>query len=227
MLNGLSVVRIVIILFPVVSTIRPPDPIPLLQPHYRPSSLLLIGPSQCSASVFSPRGFRRLCFSLVIRALVPAVPHRSLHPVHAPSTPVTVCPVNQVPDRLVPVELLATGFDDACFLTTRRRRVCFRSSPGRTPAQDHAPSFPSNAHDHGFLTTAAWSGLGPAPESRSRGACPHLPRSCTTALIVSYPSFLSVSAAHNNQRRMITGIGTPNNQSNTPRPMFLSILVWR
>src|ERR1700756_154218 len=35
MLNGLSVVRIVILLFPVVSTIRPPDPIPLLQPHYR------------------------------------------------------------------------------------------------------------------------------------------------------------------------------------------------
>ena len=34
-LNGLSVVRIVILLFPVVSTIRPPDPIPLLQPHYR------------------------------------------------------------------------------------------------------------------------------------------------------------------------------------------------
>ena len=53
----------------------------------------------------------------------PAVPRKSLHPVHAPSTPVTVCPVNQAPDRLVPVEILASGFDDACFLTTRRRRV--------------------------------------------------------------------------------------------------------
>src|SRR5215831_797707 len=33
--SGLSVAHIVILLFPVVSTIRPPDPIPLLQPHYR------------------------------------------------------------------------------------------------------------------------------------------------------------------------------------------------
>src|SRR5947209_2224346 len=29
----------------------------LLQPHYGPSSLLRIGPPQCSASVLSPRGF--------------------------------------------------------------------------------------------------------------------------------------------------------------------------
>src|SRR5262249_1721164 len=35
------------------------------------SSLLRIGPPQCPASVLSPRGFRRLCFSLAIRARVP------------------------------------------------------------------------------------------------------------------------------------------------------------
>jgi hypothetical protein len=36
------------------------------------------------------------------------------------------------------------------FFTTRHRRVCFRSSPGRTPARGRAPSFCSNAHHHGF-----------------------------------------------------------------------------
>src|SRR5262249_16347907 len=59
MLNGLSVVRIVIILFPVVSIIRPPDPTPLLQHHYsafiaptgRSAPVLCIG---TLASRFSP-----------------------------------------------------------------------------------------------------------------------------------------------------------------------------
>ena len=50
----------------------------------------------------------------------------------------------------IPVEIHAPGFDDACFLTTRHRRVCFRSSPGRIPARDHAPSFPPT------LTTTAF-----------------------------------------------------------------------
>src|SRR5262245_17826618 len=73
----------------------------LLQPRYRLSSLLRIGPPQCSASVLSPRGAHRLCFSLnIIRALVPAVPRESLHPVHAPSTPVAVCPVIRHPTDL-------------------------------------------------------------------------------------------------------------------------------
>jgi hypothetical protein len=46
----------------------PPDPIPLLRPHYEPSPLLRIGPPQCSAPVLSPRGFGRLYFSLSIGA---------------------------------------------------------------------------------------------------------------------------------------------------------------
>src|SRR5215469_136660 len=33
--NGLLVARIEILLFPVVSLMQPPDPTPLLQPHYR------------------------------------------------------------------------------------------------------------------------------------------------------------------------------------------------
>jgi hypothetical protein len=43
-----------------------------------------------------------------------------------------------------------------------------------------------------LFTAAAWSGLGPAPESRSRGALPHLSRSFTA----SSTSFLTASAAH-------------------------------
>src|ERR1700687_6158900 len=68
MLNGLSVARIEVLLLPVASVMRPLDPTPLLQPRYEPSSLLRVGPPQCSASVRSPRGFGRLDFSLRIRA---------------------------------------------------------------------------------------------------------------------------------------------------------------
>ena len=59
-------------------------------------------------------------------------------------------PSHQAPDRLVPEEIDASGFDDIRVFSTRHRRVCFRSSPGRTPARGHAPNFCSNAHDHGF-----------------------------------------------------------------------------
>src|SRR6476660_5966001 len=105
MLNGLSVVRLVIILFPVVSTIRPPDPIPLLRPHYSLSSLLRIGPSQCSASVLSPRGAHRLCFSLDIRA--PGSCSSTQKPASG-SRPLNAgrrLPSHQAPDRLIPVEI--------------------------------------------------------------------------------------------------------------------------
>src|SRR5215469_15420600 len=116
-----------------------------------PSSLLRIGPSQCSASVLSPHGFRRLCFSLAIRALVPAVPRKGLHPVHAPSTPVAVCPVIRHPTDLsqwdhTPLVLTTSGF-----LTTRLRWVYFRSSPGHTSAQGLSLNFGSNAHHYGSL----------------------------------------------------------------------------
>src|SRR6516164_135344 len=56
-----SVARIEVLLFPVASLMRPLDPTPSLQPHYEPSSLLGVGPPQCSVSVplasrFSPLG---------------------------------------------------------------------------------------------------------------------------------------------------------------------------
>ena len=81
-----------------------------------PSSLLRIGPPQCSASVLSPHGFRRLCVSLNIRALVPAVPCKSLHPIHALSTPIAACPVIRHPTDFIPVAPYASGFDDVWIL---------------------------------------------------------------------------------------------------------------
>ena len=76
---------------------QPLDPVPLLQPHYRPSSLERTGPPQNLSSVLSPYGFRHLCFSLGIQALVPVVPHKSLDRVHAPFTPAAARPVTKYP----------------------------------------------------------------------------------------------------------------------------------
>ena len=99
---------------------------------------------------------------------------------HAPSTPVTVCPVIRHLTDLSQKGFTPLVLATPDFLTTRHRWVYFRSSFGRTPARGRAPSFCSNAHHLGPWTKAAWSGLRPAPESRSRGARPHLPRSFTT-----------------------------------------------
>src|SRR5208337_2301632 len=61
-------------------------------------------------------------------------------------------PSHQAPGGLVPEEIHAPGFDDACFLTTRLRRVHCHSSFGHSPAQGPALSFWSNAHHHTFWT---------------------------------------------------------------------------
>ena len=61
-------------------------------------------------------------------------------------------PSHQAPGGLVPEEIHAPGFDDACFLTTRLRRVHCHSSFGHSPAQGPALSFWSNAHHHAFWT---------------------------------------------------------------------------
>src|SRR5215469_10644728 len=53
------------------------------------------------------------------------------------------------PDRLIPEGVHAPGFDDACFFTTRLRRVHFRSSLGCSPARDRSRAFPPT------LTTTA------------------------------------------------------------------------
>ena len=79
---------------------QPLDPAPSLQPHYRPSSLVQVGPSQCLPSVLSPHGFHHSSFSLGIQTLVPVVPYKSLDQVHAPYTPAAACPVVKSPANL-------------------------------------------------------------------------------------------------------------------------------
>jgi hypothetical protein len=138
-------------------------------PITEPSSLLRIGPPQCFASVLSPHGFRHLCFSLGIEATGSCSSAKKSasdsRPLHAGRRP----PSHQAPDRLIPEEPYAPGFGDIWIFNDA-------SSMGLL-------SFVSRTHtcSRYFLelwlqrsplwlfTTAAWSGLRPAPESRSRG----------------------------------------------------------
>src|SRR5450759_6890 len=57
MLNGLPVARIEVLLLPVASLVRLPDPTPSLPPHYGPSWPARGGPAQCPAARRWPRGF--------------------------------------------------------------------------------------------------------------------------------------------------------------------------
>ena len=174
-----------------------------------PSWCNTIGPPQCSASVLSPRGFRRLCFSLAIRALVPAVPRGKPASNSRPLYAGRRLPSHQAPGRLIPEGIRAPGFDDIKLLNDAssmgllsfvfRMHTCSRSC--LELFLQRSPPRP--------FTAAAWSGLRPAPESRSRGACPHLSRSFTTPFsVVVLPSFPCVSAAH--QSRRSSERGTPS-----------------
>ena len=116
-----------------------------------PSPLLRADPSQSAASVLSPRGFCRLCFSLGISGLVPAVPRKSLCPTHAPFTPAATRPVIRSPADLSQQSITLLVSTTSVVLTTRLRRVHFRSSFGHSPAQGRALDFSSDAHHRGSL----------------------------------------------------------------------------
>jgi hypothetical protein len=170
--NGVSVARIEVLLLPVASVMRPLDATPSLQLHYEPSSLLRVGPPQCSTSVRSPRGFRRLGFSLNIRATGSCSsarqPASASRPLYAGRRPLS----HQAPADLSQEDhtpLVSTTLE---FLTTRLRRVHFRSSLGCSPARVVLALFHQRTPPWLFTTAAA-------PESRSRGAFPHLSRSLT------------------------------------------------
>jgi hypothetical protein len=127
MVNGFAVVTR-LLLSPVGRAIRRPDPPPLLQPHYRPSSLLQGGPSQCSASVVSPRGLCRLCFSLGIGTTgsrsSAREPGSESRPLYAGRRP----PNHQAPGELVPGDGNAPGFDGKSLDYDASSRIHFRSS---------------------------------------------------------------------------------------------------
>src|SRR5580658_11043365 len=91
-----------------------------------PSTLVRIGPPQSLA--LSPHGWHRLRFSLGIKSLVPAVPRESLCPTHAPSTPVATRPVIRHLAGLSQDDETVLVLTTLGFITTRPRRVHFRSS---------------------------------------------------------------------------------------------------
>src|ERR1700675_4039412 len=100
-----------------------------------PSTLIQIGPPQSLSSVLSPHGWCRLRFSLGIKSLVPAVPRESLCPTHAPSTPVAARPVIRHLADLSQDDETVLVLTTLRFITTRHRRVHFRSSSEHSPAR--------------------------------------------------------------------------------------------
>jgi hypothetical protein len=120
--------------FPLTRDLDAGDPLPLLDGHYPASSLLRRSPPQLAASVLSASDCRPCAFSLNIGKLVPTVPRRSLHPIHAPYAPAAVRAVNRLPadlsqERETPLVLTTPNANDVS------SRVCFRSSLGYSPAQ--------------------------------------------------------------------------------------------
>jgi hypothetical protein len=85
------------------------------------------------------------------------------------------------------------------FITTRLRRVHFCSSFGHLPARISSELFIRRSPPRLF-TVAARTGLRPAPESRSRGAAPHLLSSFTLRRQFMANS-LRASAAHSRRER--------------------------
>ncbi len=169
------------LLLPVERRMQPLDPTPLLGPHDPPSSLLRVGPSQCSASVRSPRGGCPLSFSLGIGATgsrsSTREPESGSRPLYAGRRPPSTPGLRRTLSQEIETPLVSTtrlGF------TTR--------PPGFTCVRLPEPHllgvrprrFDSNAHHRRLLTAAAWSGLEPAPGSRLRRACLHLPCSLGT-----------------------------------------------
>jgi len=177
---GWSVARVEVFLLPVASVTRPPYPTPSLQPHYEPSSLLRVGPPQCSASVRSPRGVGRLGFSLAIRATgscsSPEQPASASRPLYAGRRPLR----HQAPRELVPGGLSAPGFDDTCLLNDASSKGSLAFVSRMLTCTSFFSRFSSNAH----------------------GAFPHLLRSLLSTRLFSscrtpYPC---APAAHKNQK---------------------------
>src|SRR5205085_6681528 len=74
-----------------------------------------------------------------------------------------------------------------------------RQQAGHMIAIDHPSEFCSkllNPAGRPHMNAAAWTGLEPAPESRSRGAHPHLSRSLSTRSVVHFELSFRVLLQH-------------------------------
>jgi hypothetical protein len=158
---------------------QPPDPTPLLQPHYR----VFIARTSRSAPVLRIGTLASRFWPLVLLPCHQQAGSRSSAqkpvpdscPLYAGRRP----PSHQAPDGLVPGVEIAPGFDD----TYGYRRVfegllslSFRAPtcPGSCPGLVFRRSPPR------LFTAAARTGLRSTPESRSRWAYHHLLRSFTS-----------------------------------------------
>src|SRR6516164_9809694 len=186
-LNGLLFVACIeFILSPVVSVMQLPDPTPLLQPHYR----AFLAPTSRSAPVLRLGTLASRFWPLALspftsERLVPAVPCHRLHPSHALSTPAATRPVIRHLASLSQMRythLVSTTLD---FLTTRPRKVHFRSSLGCPPARVFLALFPQRSPPTAFDRSSlevVWDLLlkadpgGPAPIDYT--ARPRLIRPC-------------------------------------------------
>ena len=121
---------------------QPLDPTPSLQPHYRLSSLLRVGPPQCSASVRSPRGARHLCFSLCIGTTGSRSSAQKPGSVSRPLYAGRRMPSTQVSGTLFPEGRFASGSDDRSLNHDASSRVHFRSSLRSLPARGIPSSLP-------------------------------------------------------------------------------------
>ena len=196
---------------------QPLDSTPSLQPHYRPSSLLRVDPSQCCASVLSPRGFCHLCFSLDIAATgsrsSTQKPETGSRPLYAGRR----LPSSQVPGKLIPRARRPLGFDDKSLVddASSKGSLSFDSliptGPGcpRTLPQRSPPC---------LLNTAAWGGLKPAPESGLRGTYPHLPCSFSTVRPFS-SNFHSVLLRHTIKTPVQTVLAFPVTSDRQRNPL--------
>src|SRR5258708_14565086 len=122
---------------------------------------------------------------LASERLVPAVPRNSLHPLHAPSTPVAARSVTRHPTDLSQAGHSRLVLTTLGILTTRHRGFTFVRLPDAYLRQLLLALLLQRSPPQLF-TAAAWSDLRSAPESRSRGAVPHLSRSLSTWLFSSY-----------------------------------------
>jgi len=154
-------------------------------PITAPSSLLRIGPPQCSASVLSPHGCRHLCFSLDSGATGSRSSAREPVSASRPLYAGRRLPSHQAPGRLVPGDGVTPGFDDGPLANDASSKGSLSFvSPTHTCSRYFLELFLQRSPPR-LLTAAAWSGLRPAPESRSRGANPHLPHSLSTRSVRS------------------------------------------
>ena len=134
---------------------------------------------------FSPRGFRRLNFSLGIRATGSC---SSARPPTSASRPLNAgrhLPSHQAPDRLFPGSEHVPGFDDTCIINDASSKGSLSFVSRMLTCTNSRLALLLQRSPPRLLIAAARSGLRPAPESRSRGTYPHQSRSLSTRFISS------------------------------------------